>query len=198
LRQNDRVREASERDALADELRQVREAAREGVPAVPAVLPPALGTREPTPLPPLEATQVEPVPARPDNTDLNRLWETAPAADGFWGRVRRALRAFAGQQQAFNSRQVQFDNDLLAYVDARLDRTHRHYDRVLGGYARHMQEIDERHLILQEELVAHVHDLVKRVDLVLAASERGRLGLESGLKDVRARLARLEETLRRG
>jgi hypothetical protein len=139
-----------------------------------------------------------PPPARPDNADLNRLWETAPAAEGFWGRVRRALRAFAGRQQAFNSRQVQFDNDLLAYVDARLDGTHRHYDQVLGAYARHMQEIDTRHLILQEELVAHVHDLVKRVDLVLAASERGRLGLEAGLKDVRARLTRLEETLRRG
>jgi len=93
---------------------------------------------------------------------------------------------------------VQFDNDLLAYVDAGVDAAHRHYDQVLGAYAKHMQEIDARHLILQEELVAHVHDLVKRVDLVLAASERGRLGLESGLKDVRARLARLEEALRRG
>ena len=44
-----------------------------------------------------------------------------------------------------------------------------------------MGEIDERHLILQEELVAHVHDLVKRIDLVLAESERGRLGLEFAL-----------------
>jgi hypothetical protein len=192
------VRPVSERDDLADELRQVREAARESVPAVAQALPPASPTRTPTPLPPTETPAAVAPPPRPDNADLNRLWETAPAAEGFWGRVRRALRAFAGRQQAFNSRQVQFDNDLLAYVDARLDATHRHYDQVLGGYARHMQEIDTRHLILQEELVAHVHDLVKRVDLVLAASERGRLGLESSLKDVRARLTRLEETLRRG
>ena len=49
---------------------------------------------------------------------------------------------------------------------------------MLGIHGRHMGEIDERHLILQEELVAHVHDLVKRIDLVLAESERGRLGLE--------------------
>jgi hypothetical protein len=149
-------------------------------------------------MPPTEVPAAAPPPTRPDNAELNRLWETAPAASGFWGRVRRALTAFAGRQQAFNSRQVQFDNDLLAYVDARVDAAHRHYDQVLGAYAKHMQEIDARHLILQEELVAHVHDLVKRVDLVLAASERGRLGLESGLKDVRARLARLEEALRRG
>jgi hypothetical protein len=187
-----------EREELGEELRQVREAARESVPAVAQTLPPAQPPRTPSPVPPTEVPVATPPPARPDNADLNRLWETAPAAEGFWGRVRRALRAFAGRQQAFNSRQVQFDNDLLAYVDARLDGTHRHYDQVLGAYAKHMQEIDTRHLILQEELVAHVHDLVKRVDLVLSASERGRLGLEAGLKDVRARLTRLEETLRRG
>ena len=188
----------NEREELGDELRRVREAARESAPAAAQTLPPALAARTPTEVPTTETPSAPPLPARPDNAELNRMWETAPAAEGFWGRVRRALRAFAGQQQAFNSRQVQFDNDLLAYVDARLDGTHRHYDQVLGAYARHMQEIDTRHLILQEELVAHVHDLVKRVDLVLAASERGRLGLESSLKDVRARLARLEETLRRG
>ena len=39
--------------------------------------------------------------------------------------------------------------------------THRHYDEVLGLHGRHMGEIDERHLILQEELVTHVHDLVQ-------------------------------------
>jgi hypothetical protein len=184
--------------ALAEELRQVRDAAREGVPAVAQTLPAALPTRTPAPVPPTETPAAVPPPARPDNAELNRLWETAPAASGFWGRVRRALTAFAGRQQAFNSRQVRFDNELLAYLDGRMDATHRHYDHVLGAYARHMQEIDEHHLILQEELVAHVHDLVKRVDLVLQASERGRLGLESSLKDVRARLTRLEETLRRG
>ena len=43
-------------------------------------------------------------------------------------------------------------------------------------HGRHMDEIDERHLILQEELVAHVHDLVKRIDLVLAEAERGPAG----------------------
>jgi hypothetical protein len=165
---------------------------------VPAALPEAAPTRTPAAVEPLPAAPAVAETPRPDNAELNRLWETAPAAEGFLGRVRRALRAFAGRQQAFNSRQVQFDNDLLAYVDARLDRTHRHYDAVLGGYARHMQEIDQRHLILQEELVAHVHDLVKRIDLVLSHAERGRLGLEATLADVRARLAQLESMTKRG
>jgi hypothetical protein len=59
-----------------------------------------------------------------------------------------------------------------------------------------MGEIDERHLILQEELVAHVHDLVRRIDLVLAEAERGRLGLEFALKDLRQSVQRLEERLK--
>jgi hypothetical protein len=101
-------------------------------------------------------------------------------------------------QVAFNSRQVQFDNETLAYLEARLAETHRHYDEVLGLHGRHMAEIDERHLILQEELVAHVHDLVKRIDLVLAEAEKGRLSLEFALRDVRARVAKLEERLSRG
>ena len=125
-----------EREALAAEVREVRERARETVPVEPASLPEASAARTPEPVPPLEAVAPVAQTPRPDNTELNRLWETAPAAEGFWGRVRRALRAFAGRQQAFNSRQVQFDNDLLAYVDARLDRTHTHYDAVLGAYAR--------------------------------------------------------------
>jgi hypothetical protein len=92
---------------------------------------------------------------------------------------------------------VRFDNELLDYIDARLDATHRHYDDVLGLHGRHMGEIDERHLILQEELVAHVHDLVRRVDLVLAEAEKGRLGLERELGDLGERLRRLEERLAR-
>jgi hypothetical protein len=88
----------------------------------------------------------------------------------------RVLARVLDAQESFNSRQVQFDNALLDYIDARLQATHRHYDEVLGLHGRHMGEIDERHLILQEELVTHVHDLVRRIDLVLAEAERGRLG----------------------
>ena len=88
--------------------------------------------------------------------------------------------------------------DGCATGGCRLHETHRHYDAVLGLTARHMAEIDERHLILQEELVAHVHDLVKRIDLVLGEGEKGRLSLESALRDLRTRLQQLEERLARG
>ena len=55
--------------------------------------------------------------------------------------------------------------------------------RCWASTRRHMAEIDERHLILQEELVAHVHDLVKRIDLVLAEAEKGRA--EPGVRAAR-------------
>jgi hypothetical protein len=99
---------------------------------------------------------------------------------------------------AFNARQVQLDNEILAYLEARFAATHRHYDAVLGMIGRHLADVDERHLILQEELVAHVHDLIQRIDLVLAEVERGRASAESALRDVRASLRLLEERLPRG
>jgi hypothetical protein len=135
---------------------------------------------------------------------VNELFEARPARrlpglKGFLARqLERLLSPRLEAQVAFNARQVRLDNETLAYIDARFAATHEHYDRVLGIHGRHMDEIDERHLILQEELVGHVHDLVKRIDLVLAESEKGRLSLEFALRDVRARLSRLEERLSRG
>jgi hypothetical protein len=190
----------SEKEAVADELRRIRESVRDRAlletrPATPA--PPSVRTPQPVPVEP------DPPPpaavARPDNSDLNRLWEVADEGRrGILGRLgERLLRPFRDRQRSFNARQVQFDNELLSYLDARLHETHRHYDAVLGITARHMAEIDERHLILQEELVAHVHDLVKRIDLVLSEAEKGRLSLESALRDLRARLQQLEERVQR-
>jgi hypothetical protein len=191
----------SDREAVADELRRIREAVRDralhGADAAAALPPHRVRAPEPVPSEP-PPPPLAPV-ARPDNAELNRLWDVGAApAPGPLGRLaRRLTRAFREMQRAFNARQVQFDNELLAYIDARLDETHRHYDAVLGLTARHLAEVDERHLILQEELVAHVHDLVKRIDLVLAESEKGRLSLESALRDVRARLQQLEDRVRR-
>ena len=193
----------SERERVAEELRRVRDAVRDR----------ALEGERPSPLPaPREGSMPGEMPAdpaapplahppRPDNADLNRLWPIRSALEE--GGLRRLLTRGLGRllarlidrQEAFNSRQVQFDNALLDYIDARIEDTHRHYDAVLGIHGRHMGEIDERHLIVQEELVAHVHDLVKRIDLVLGESERGRMGLELALRDVRARLLRIEERL---
>jgi len=104
----------------------------------------------------------------------------------------RVARPVLDAQTTFNARQVQLDNELLAFLVARLEAVHRQYDSVLGLHGRHMEEIDERHLILQEELVAHVHDIVRRIDLTLSEAERTRVGLEAELRELRARVAALE------
>ena len=183
---------------MADELRRIRESVRDRA-LIERKADEVLGqaapvrTAEPAPPPPA-AGPLPPAPARPDPAGVNALWDVRGAAKpaGLKGRLARLVRRLVAPavdaQVSFNARQVQLDNELLAYIDARLEATHRHYDAVLGGYGRHMEDIDKRHLILQEELVAHVHDLVKRIDLVLSESERGRLSLEFALRDLRARL----------
>jgi hypothetical protein len=199
---------SDERERVAEELRRIRQQVRgrallerEAAEVLPAAAPvetvPPLHT--PT-TPPRE----EPAPPRPEGAEINTLWDLArvPAPGGWKGLLVRALRRLLAHtldaQTRFNARQVQLDNELLAYIDARFDRTHRHYDAVLGLHGRHMEEIDQRHLILQEEVVAHVHDLVQRIDLVLAEAERGRLSLELALRELRQRLVQLEERLGRG
>lgn len=189
-----------ERETVAGELRRVREGVRERalLPRAPAqVLPAARPVKAPEPVPPAAMPEVPAPPARPDTSALNGLWRTAALGGGRLLRaLRRVLRPALQAQERFNSLQVQFDHAVLDYVEARLAHTHAHYDAVLGVHGRHMGEIDERHLILQEELVAHVHDLVRRIDLVLGEGERGRVALEVALADVRSRLARLEERIR--
>jgi hypothetical protein len=190
-----------ERLEVAAELQRVRDGVRERalLERSPAqVLPAPLPPRTPRPVPPAASAPPPPPPVRPDNGPLNALWRTAEAGGGrLLGALRRVLGPLLRAQQDFNSAQVRFDNELLDYIERRLAHTHHHYDDVLGVHGRHMGEIDERHLILQEELVAHVHDLVRRVDLVLSEGEKGRVALEAALRDVRARLLRLEEGLRR-
>jgi hypothetical protein len=193
----------AERERVADELRRVREAARDAGADEPAALPPHPEPGPPAALPPLADIAAAPAPRRPDAGAIAALRDARPAAPGgLAGRLARLARRLLDPgfeaQAAFNARQAQLDGELLDYVDARLDVTHRHYDHVLGLHGRRMNEIDERHVLLQRDLVSHVHDLVKRIDLVLSEAERGRLSLESALRDVRARLLRLEERLHRG
>ena len=99
-------------------------------------------------------------------------------------------------QRAFNADQVRLDNALLRHVEERNAASHRHYDRLLGALGKRLDEVDERHAQLSRELVAHVHDLARRIDLVLAEAERGRPALEHALQDLRARVARIEDALR--
>ena len=197
---------SDERERLAEELRRIRDDVRQRAlleddtdPGLPPPRPVARregGPPEGSPAPP-------PLPAPPDARAVNAAWPAeAPAPRGLRAVLARLLRGVLGPrheaQVAFNARQVQLDNELLAYVQARFEATHRHYDSVLGGVGRHLGEIDERHLIVQEELVAHVQDLVRRIDLVLAESERSRRALERALEALKTRLQQLEGRLPRG
>jgi hypothetical protein len=193
---------SDERSRISAELRRIRDGVRQrALLEKDGALPPPREAPKPAAIV-QEALEEEALgPARPDATQVNDLWTAEPpeAPGGIRGLVSRILGGVHKEkidaQKAFNARQVQLDNDLLDYIDARFHKTHTHYDRILGQYGRHLTEADERHMILQEELVAHVHDLVKRIDLVLDRSERGRLSLEFALRDVRERLQKLEALL---
>jgi hypothetical protein len=169
-----------------------------------------VGSQRASPLPPLETRAAEALPRSPDRESLNRLWnvaDSAPEPGGALARLFSPLRAplrrlarFAlgpvvERQVEFNSAQVRFDNELVRYVDERLDRASHHYDRVLGLHGRRMEEIDERHLILQQELIRHVHDLVARIELVFEAAEQNHLYLEGTLRETREELSRIEARL---
>jgi hypothetical protein len=191
---------ADEQDDVAAELVRVREEARAApAGAAPEPVPPVprrAGTRQPETPPP-----VEPLPSPPDATAVNDAWLAEnPPRGGLAGLVQRVVGRLLGgrleAQRAWNGHQVRLDNELLRYVEARFTATHRHYDRLLGLQGRRLDEVDERHVLLEGELVAHVQDLVRRIDLVLGESTRGRVGQELVLADLRARLARLEEALR--
>jgi hypothetical protein len=192
---------STEREPVAETLRHLRDSVRDEVaPARTAgeVLPPLRDVAAPTSLDPPAEPAPAPLPPHPDGTPVNAAWDlrAVPPPSGWRGRVARLLcRLLAPlieHQTQFNSHQVQLDNQFLEYLDARLELTHRHYDSVLGMHGRHMQDIDQRHVELQAELVRHVHDLVRRIDIVLAEGEKNRVALEAALRDVRARLSDLE------
>lgn len=137
----------------------------------------------------------------PDPGPVNASWAASAAPGrGLGGLLSRLLaRLLAPQleaQRAFNADQVRLDNALLRHLEERFSATHRHYDGILGAAGRRLDEVDERHAQLAQELVAHVHDLARRIDLVLAEADRGRPALELVIKDLQARVARLEDGLR--
>jgi len=142
------------------------------------------------------------LPAPPDGAAVNAAWP-APAngPGGAMGVVYRLLDRllaprFAAQRD-FNAKQVQLDNAVLAYLQARFAATHGNYDSVLGVLGRRLDEIDERHRRLEAEVQAHVRDLARRVDLVLEESTRGGPARDGAIEELRGRLSRLEESLAR-
>jgi hypothetical protein len=149
-----------------------------------------------------QATDPPQLPQPPDASAVNAAWPAEPpAARGLRSALERlALRVlgprFAAQRE-FNARQVRLDNAVLEYLQQRLAATHRHYDSLAGELGRRLDEADERHRTLEGELVRHVQDLVRRVDLVLLESNRDRQALLHALEEARTRLARLEAAPRR-
>ena len=144
-REHERTEE--ERAQVALELRRVRELVRgralhERDPGSVLGDPRATRTPEPVPREPIPAP--EPPPARPDATAVNAAWRVdgPPPTGGLRGFLRRLAESALGPrlqaQRDFNARQVQLDNAILDYVDARFAATHRHYDAVLGGVGRHL------------------------------------------------------------
>ena len=197
-----------EREDVAEELRRVRDEARrrarrdQGGDAerAPARAPAPVETPAQPSRP--FAPAREPTPEPPDAAAVNAAWPAEGGPPRGWsGLLRRLLerplRPRLEAQRTFNSRQVQLDNEMLGYLEKRWALTHRHYDRLLGDLGQRLDEADERHAMLEKELVGHVQDLVRRIDLVLADGSRGRLALEFALEEVRERLARVEKILRR-
>lgn len=145
-----------------------------------------------------ETAAAQAAPAPPDPGPVNASWRVAPAPGrGLGGLLGRLLARLLGPQleaqRVFNADQVRLDNALLQHLETRFAATHRHYDALLGATSRRLDEVDERHAQLAQELVAHAQDLARRVDLVIAEAERGRPALEHALRDLRERVARLED-----
>jgi len=140
-----------------------------------------------------EREEAASAPGPPDAAGVNQAWGVEPETpSGIRGLVfrlvSRLLQPRFDAQRTFNSQQVRLDNALLEHLEEREAATHAHYDRILGNYGLHMEEIDERHVALQKELVTRFVDLDRRLDLVLDVTERGRLSLEHELRRLDRRL----------
>lgn len=151
---------------------------------------------------PEDATKPERQPERPDASAINACWQAEPEPGRGWRAwlARAAARVLAPRleaQRRFNATQVQLDNELLRYLDERADALQHRCDRQLAEQRRRLDDVDARHRQLEAELLRHVRDLVTRIDLVLAESNRDRLALAFALEEARERLGRLEAALRR-
>lgn len=137
-------------------------------------------------------------PLPPDLAAVNASWP-APVAKkgGPLGSLLEGTRAEDHAAQVkFNSDQVRFDNALVEWVSGHFAATHAHYDGVISALQRRLDDVDTRHLELERELVRHVHEMARRIDVVLGEGEKGRVAHEAALRSIRERLRLLEEALR--
>jgi hypothetical protein len=188
-----------ERRKSAEALSQVTEAAH-GVDVVrtpQSVLGPTepVRTAEGDPPPPPPASAWNP-PAPPDLGPVNASYETSrDRSSDLSSPLRRRCQGRRAQAR-FNSDQVKLDNALVSWTAAHFTATHTHYDAAIARMQKRMDDIDTRHRELERELVRHVHDMARRIDVVLGEGEKGRVSHEAALRSLRERLRTLEEKLR--
>lgn len=207
--------EDDQKQELVDALRRARDEVR-ATPAPPRVLPAYVMPEGSSSTRARDAAlaHVEGAPpVSPDRSFLNERFDLRAALDAppasalsralrpVRSVLRRVLRFALGplveRQTELNSAQVRFDNELVSYVDARFDRLSSHYDHVLGLHGKRMEEIDERHLILQQELIRHVHELVKRIELVFESAGENHAYLDGVLREVKEEIRALAARLPR-
>jgi hypothetical protein len=189
-------------DEVAREIARARAEARRRADAetaprpLPRPAPPEIVSPPPPP-PPAPAAEL---PAPPDATAVNESWRP-PSLEGggLLGAIRRLVDRVVRRQLAarvrFDAEQARFDNELLAYVTAHFAATHRHYDRLIAEHSIRMDEIDERQVQAQRQLIAAIEELSARVGLVLETAERARLSGEADLRRLAPRVEALERRL---
>lgn len=189
-----------ERRKSADALDRVKERAREE-PAVRAAES-VLGPREPVKeigAPELGSPETPPwsPPSPPDLAPVNESWSLGGSRpSGISNLLDGGSREKHREAQVkFNADQVQLDNGIVSWTAAHFAATHTHYDAVVARMQKRMDDIDTRHRELERELVRHVHDMARRIDVVLGEGEKGRVSHEAALRSIRERLRALEEKL---
>lgn len=134
-------------------------------------------------------------PAPPDLGPVNESWTAGGRTSGGISTLLAGASREREAQVKFNSDQVQLDNALVSWTAAHFAATHAHYDAVVERMQKRMDDIDTRHRELERELVRHVHDMARRIDVVLGEGEKGRVSHEAALRSIRERLRALEEKL---
>ena len=137
-------------------------------------------------------------PSAPDLRPVNQSWPAGVSrpSGGISSLMGGGSREKDHEAQVkFNSDQVQLDNALVAWTAGHFEATHRHYDAAIAVMQKRMDDIDTRHRELERELVRHVHEMARRIDVVLGEGEKGRVSHEAALRSLRERLRALEEKL---
>jgi hypothetical protein len=185
--------ERERRESAAALERVVAKAATEPKERTPVeVLGATIEVETPKTASPAASSRSWSAPPPPDLKPVNESWSVNTKGGGLLASMMKTPEA----QVKFNSDQVQLDNAVVSWIAAHFEATHRHYDGVIGELQRRLDDADTRHRELERELVRHVHDMARRIDVVLGEGEKGRVSHESALRALREKLRELEEKVR--